>query len=525
MKQRIAVALAALGAAASVLLVAPPARADVQSSARDAEPDSDPGSRGDPGDTGASDGAPGGDAAIAEGGDAAEAPEAPETPETIEELSDRVRELEDIVGELERKTALQRLGWSADYRITLSSFRYEGESPDGARNADGTPRKVVLDNQEQWTHRARLSLQTDPTGSLRFRARLVVFKRFGDSAFVPVLESSAGRVPRDATARFDRFWIDWFLTQRWSLSLGRISATDGSPSELRENLDRPASTLSLGLIDREYDAVAATYQVGNLLLRGFYLSWQFQRADDIYTSLPFLARSEAPMRTYGAAVQYRSTTPAIPNFDITAFISPRFRALPPLDLPIGGRLVSPTYVPNSLGRVMGATALLLWRDMVKGLDAFLAGSISHVNPNGESLRYPIGPDGASIPVLTLTSADSDSHVGLQVYSGFRLTMPFGGKHAPKTGFEFTFGNRNILSFATPTSDLVTRLGLRGRTYDLYYIQPIYSNLFARLSATILDYDYTPPLGGALGFVPELGGTHQESDRMIRGFNLALHASF
>ena len=456
-------------------------------------------------------------------GEAAAAPADPQ--ETIEELTSRVSELEDIVGELERKTALQRLGWSADYRITLSSFHYEGESPDGARNPDGTPKQVELSNQEQWTHRARLSLQADPAGNIRFRARLTVFKRFGDSAFVPVLESSAGRVPRDATARFDRFWIDWFLSSRWSLSLGRISTTDGSPSELRENLDRPASTLSLGLIDREYDAVAATYQVGNLLLRGFYLSWQFQRPDDVYSSLPFLARSEKPMRTYGAAMQYRSTTPAIPNFDITAFISPRFRALPPLDLPIGGRLVAPSYVPSTLGTVMGATALLLWRDMVKGLDAFLAGSMSYVDPSGEALEYPIGPDGASIPVLTLTSADSDDHLGLQIYTGFRLTMPFGGKRAPKTGFEFTFGNRNIPTFATPTSDLVTRLGLRGRTYDLYYIQPIYENLFVRVSATILDYDYVPAIGGALGYTPALGGTHQESDRMLRAFNLALHASF
>lgn len=445
--------------------------------------------------------------------------------EKIEELTDRVTELEDIVSELERKAALQRLSWSADYRITLSSFRYEGEAPDGSRNPDGTPRQVTLKNQEQWTHRARLSLQADPTGSLRFRARLTVFKRFGDTAVVPVLESSSGRLPRDTTARFDRFWIDWFLSPRWSLSLGRISSTDGSPSELRENLDRPASTLSLGLIDREYDAIAGTYQVGRLLLRGFYLSWQFQRADDAYGGLPFLARDSAPMRVYGAALQYRSETAAIPNFDITAFVSPKFRALPPLELPVGGRLVAPSSVPDSLGKVMGATALLLWRDMVKGLDAFVAGSVSYVSPSGDAIEYPIGPDGASIPVLTLLSADRDDHVGVQVYTGFRLTMPFGGKRAPRTGFELTYGNRNIPTFATPTSDLVTRLGQRGRTYDLYYIQPIYPNLFARLSGTVIDYDYVPAVGGALGFTPALGGTAQPTDRLLVGANLALHASF
>lgn len=350
---------------------------------------------------------------------------------TKQEMLQRIEELEDIVAELERKSVLQRISWSADYRLTLSSYHYEGESPDGARNPDGTPRKVELDNLEQWTHRARLSLQADPTAKLRFRARLAVFKRFGDNSFGPVLESSTGRVPRDVTARFDRFWVDWFLSERWSVSLGRISTTDGSPSELRENLDRPASTLSLDLVDREYDAVAVTYQVGRLLVRGFYLPWQFQRSDDLYGTLPFLARDTQPMRTFGAALQYRSSTPSVPNFDLTAFLSPRFRALPPLDLPVNGELVAPSKVPSSLGLVGGATALLLWREMVRGLDAFVAGSFSYVDPNDSAVEYPLGPDGASIPVLTLTSADSDSHVGLQVYTGLRLTMPFGGKRAPK----------------------------------------------------------------------------------------------
>jgi hypothetical protein len=434
--------------------------------------------------------------------------------------------MEEVVEGLERQSALQRVSWSADYRVTVSSFRYEGYSPDGARAPDGTPVEVELKNVEQWTHRARLALQADAGQTLRFRARMVVFKRFGDTSFFPIVDGATGRVPRDATVRFDRFWLDWFPTQRLSLSLGRISATDGSPSELRENLDRPAATVTIGLIDREYDAAVLTYQLGPMLLRGFYAAWQFQRKEDVYSSLPFLAREESPLRFYGAGLQLRSDRPRVPSLDLTAYASPRFRAFPPYDLPQpNGTLVAPSKVPTSLGSLGGVTALLLSRDLVKGVDAFVAGSLSRLDPNDEAVEFPIGPGGASIPVLTLATADSDKHYGYQLYGGVRVTSPWGGARAPKLGFELTHGSRYLANFATPTSDLVTRLGVRGRTYDAYFIQPIYPALFARLSWTFLDYAYAPPVGGSLGFVPELGGTAPPTKRDIMGVNLALHAAF
>jgi Protein of unknown function (DUF3373) len=444
----------------------------------------------------------------------------------LADLSTRMRETEKIVEELERKTAQQRLAWSADYRVTLSSFRYSGYALDGSRDADGTPREVTLKNLEQWTHRARLSLQADAGTTLRFRARMVVFKRFGETAAVTIFDGATGRVPRDATVRFDRFWLDWFLTERLSLSVGRISSTDGTPAELRENLDRPAATFTVGLIDREYDAVVMTYQLGPALLRGFYTGWQFQRKEDVTSSLPFLARNSEPVRIYGAGLQLRSSKPRIPSLDLTAYLSPHFRAFPPLDLPQpDGTVISPSKVPSSIGAIGGVTALLLSRDLVKGLDAFAAASFSHLDPNGETIDFPIGPGGASTPVLALASSDADTHIGYQLYGGVRVTSPWGGARAPKLGAEMTYGSRYLVNFATPTSDLLTRLGVRGRTYDAYYIQPIYPSLFARLSWTLLDYEHAPPVGGALGFVAALGGTAPETKRDIMGVNLALHAAF
>ncbi len=467
------------------------------------------------------------DPAAEEAAEAAPAEEAPAENSELAELAARVQELEDIVEGLERKASVQRLGWSADYRITLSSFKYTGDAPDGSREPDGTRKQVTLRNNEQWTHRARLSIQADPIPQLRFRARLLAFKRFGDTSFTPLVDGAQGRVPRDASARFDRFWLDWFVSDKMSISLGRISTTDGSPAELRENLDRPAATVSLGFVDSEYDAIAMTYQLGPVLFRASYLSWQFQSPDDPFGLLPFLAKDSVPVRIYGASFLLRSETNHLPTAEVSAYINPEFRSVYPV-VGINGPDGEPalaTSTPRSFGSLGAATLLLLWRELFPGFDFFASGSVSFADPNGKAIEYPLGPNGESVPVLALVSSDSNNHLGYHVYAGLRYTLPFGGEHAPKLGFETTYGSRYLVTFTTPTTDLVARIGVRGRTYDAYVIAPIYENLFARLSYTLIDYDYAPPVGGGLGPVAAFGGSAPATDRQIGGVNLMLNASF
>lgn len=447
-------------------------------------------------------------------------------PSEVEELVARVNELEDIVGELERKSAVQRLGWSADYRITLSSFRYSGDALGSSSLPEGMRPQVNLRNYEQWTHRARLSVQADPTPSLRFRARLVAYKRFGDTANFPVSDSSTGRLPRDNVARFDRFWLDWFVTEKLSFSFGRLSTTDGSPAELRENLERPASTVSIGLVDSEYDTVATTYQTGPLFLRAFYLAWQFHRAEDSYGELPFLGALTQPLRIFGAGLKVTSDNRMFPTVDLSGYTTPQFRAVAPVLLPLpDGTLLPASKVPDSLGTLYGGTLLLLWRDLPGGLDVFASGSLSYADPGPDAVEFPLGPNGEPVPVLTLVSADSSQHLGYHLYAGVRFTSPRGGARAPRLGAEVTYGSRYLVTFSTPTSDLVTRQGVRGKTYDAYYIQPISDSLFARLSYTHVIQDYAPPVEGALGLSPALGGTAPRTNVTIGGVNLMLHAAF
>jgi hypothetical protein len=460
-------------------------------------------------------------------------------------LQRRLRELEDRLDSVERHAALQRLALSGDYRTTLSSFWYHGASPDA--NPYGPPVIVDARNQEQWLHRARLMIKAQPSDSIRFRGRLAVFKRFGTNTATPSPQDfSESRIPRDSAVRMDRFWLDWFITSHIALSFGRISYSDGSPAELRENLEQPDATWGLTMVDGEYETVDLTYKPSTyLLLRGFYASWAFPRNDDLFSSSLFLTNGTNNLRIIGGNADI--SLPSAQLFaQLGAYVVPQFRPfvipipnpMPPDNPgnnppPLDGSLVFPTAMPDSLGRYANLSLLVMLRD-VAGFDAFVGGSLGFLEPNGKSIGYPIGPGGSTVPVLALTGADPGADRVTQFfYAGARWTMPFGGSYAPRLGAEYNYASRYHLSFAQPTDTLTNKLANRGSAVETYFIQPIDKSAFLRADWMFIDTKYTggffgapdpPPASGQ----PARGGTSppvSPQGQTLHALSLTLHANF
>jgi len=470
---------------------------------------------------------------------------APPTADEASSLRSRIRELEDRVDEVERHAALQRLEWSGDYRTTLSSFWYHGASPDG--NPYAPP--VVIDdrNQEQWLHRVRLMIKAQPSERFRFRGRMAVFKRFGSNTATPSPQDfSESRIPRDSAVRMDRFWLDWFITPKLALSFGRISYSDGSPAELRENLAQPDATWGLTMVDGEYETVDLTYQPTRaLLLRGFYASWAFPRNDDLFSSNLFLNSSTDNLRIIGGNADIN--VPSANLFaQLGAYFVPKFRPftipipnpMPPANPannppPLDGSLVFPTSMPDSLGTYANLSLFVMLRD-VAGFDLFAGGALGFLDPNNEAIGYPLAPDGSSVPVLALASADPGAnHVTKFVYTGGRWTLPFGGARAPKLGAEYNYGSRYSISFAQPTDTLTNKLANRGSAFEAYYIQPIDERTFLRASWLFIDTKYTGGFFGApdpdpASGQPPHGGTSppvNPTGQTLHALSITLHAGF
>lgn len=447
----------------------------------------------------------------------------------------RLRELEDRLDEVEKHSTLQRLEWSGDYRTSLARYWYHGASPDSNPYA----RPTIIDGRtdEQWMHRARFMIKAQPSENLRFRGRVSVFKRFGTNTSTPSPQDfSQGRVPSDTTLRMDRFWLDWFLTPKLALSFGRISYSDGSPAELRENLEKPDATWGLTMVDGEYETFDITAQISDhVLVRGFYASWAFPRNDDLFSSSLFLDSEVNNLRILGgnADISY----PAAKLFaQLGAYAVPKFRpfaiplpnpafyadpnanptnAPPPLD----GSLVFPSSLPSSLGSYANLSLMVMVRDLA-GVDFFAGGALGFLNPNGEAIKYRgFAPDGSEQPILTLVGADQglweyDAQGNPTVfrndpapsrttfvYLGGRWTLPVGGPYAPKVGLEYNYGSRYSISFSQSTDLLTNKLATRGSAWETYAIQPISERAFLRLDLQYIDAKYTSGMPGNIA-----GGT-------------------
>ncbi|MBP9205593.1 MAG: DUF3373 family protein [Kofleriaceae bacterium] len=445
-------------------------------------------------------------------------------------LRGRVRDLEDRLDEVETRTQLQRLEWSADYRTTLAGYWYHGASPDS--NPYAAPTVVDLANREQWLHRMRLSIKAQPSKDFRFRGRMSVFKRFGTNTTTPSPQDfSQGRVPSDSTLRMDRFWLDWFVTPKLALSFGRISYSDGSPAELRENLDQPDATWGLTMVDGEYETVDLTFQANrHVLVRGFYAAWAFPRNDDLFSSSLFLNSGTPDLRIIGGNADLKSTDGRM-FAQLGAYFVPKFRpfaiplpnpafyqdpmanptnAPPPLD----GSLVFPSRLPESLGSYGNVSLFAMARDLA-GVDLFAGGALGFLNPNDEAIWYRgFAPDGSEQPVLTLVGSDqglwtpngydvgeaADS-VTTFLYVGGRWRVPVRSALAPKVGLEFNHGSRYSISFAQSTDLLTNKLAVRGSAVEAYLIQPVTERAFLRLDWTYIDAKYTSGMPGNLA-----GGT-------------------
>lgn len=472
----------------------------------------------------------------------------------VEQLKKRLAETEDVVEEMEqrldkveKKSVVDRVNIGLDYRTVFNFFAYKGPSPDPYDiDASGRTRRVERTTREVWSHRVRLAMWAEPISSLRVSARLVMFKHYGDAdepAFVG--DNLATRIPRGSGARIDQAWLDWFLTDWLTLSMGRMSYTDvNPPGELRENSRRQA-TWGLQMVDGEYETISLTFNLSKLAdqayIRAFYTSW-YNDNDDIFGNFPFLDSGVDNIRLVGFNLDVK-----LPRFGKTFlqlgyFAVPHFR---PFNAPISdpafdaradyrnapatadGSLLWPSELPDSMGSMHNISGQLEALDVMgSGLDIFFAGSLSLLGPGSDAIAYNLPENAAdptsarrSTPLLYLASK-GDSNIAYFLYGGLRYSLPFGVR--PKIGFEVNHGSRYHISFATPTDRLLTKLATRGQAYEAYLLWPFNRFLFLRIGYLMVNNRYQQ---GFFGPDPALyGSTAPEVDQTIHNGYLLLNAS-
>lgn len=362
-------------------------------------------------------------------------------------------------------------------------------------------------NNTLYTNRAGINLHAKAAKDLTVNMRLLAYKTFGsqdDSAVtngastpffadrVGVFDGTLGHVPSSSLLNVDRAYATWsnIADQPIWLSVGRRPSTEGAPSNLRLNNERPGNggTPAL-LVDYAFDGMTVGWAPDIEALPGAYAKVCYGRGFESGFETPGNSLEDTDM--LGVALIPIDTDPLRVwmqwnrGFDI-------------FDFPVMSDTAFGNTAPStSLGDIdwygMGAMSTL--KNIGPGkLNFFGDAGLSITHPN-DNVSANAGFQGLMTGRFFNPEAPSDK-TGWAAYVGARYDFE---PSKTKFGVEYNHGSKNWITFAPAADDMWTsKLGTRGDVYEAYVIQelnlkPISSHLskaFFRVGFQYYDFEYT-----------------------------------
>ncbi|MBL0225916.1 MAG: DUF3373 domain-containing protein [Geobacteraceae bacterium] len=357
-------------------------------------------------------------------------------------------------------------------------------------------------NETLYTNKFGLDLTAKATQNITVHAKLDMYKTFGsqnDSQVtgnyfadrVGVFDGTLGHVPSDGLLNVDRAFATWsnILDQPMWFSVGRRPSTNGAPSNLRLNNERPGNggTPSL-LVDYAFDGMTIGYAPDIEMLPGAYAKVCYGRGFD--SGIKTSTNSIKDTDMLGVAVIPVDTDPLRVwmqwnrGFDI-------------FDFPVMNNTVFGDTAPAvNLGDIdwYGVGAMSTLKKVGPGnLNVFTDFGLSVTHPNS-NVSGQAGFQGLMTGAFFAPEAPT-SKTGWAIFAGVRYDLP----SKTKIGFEFNHGSKDWITFAPAADDMWTsKVGTRGNVYEPYIIQeldlkPISSYLskaFFRLGYQYYDFEYT-----------------------------------
>ncbi|MDA8413662.1 MAG: DUF3373 domain-containing protein [Desulfobacteraceae bacterium] len=379
-------------------------------------------------------------------------------------------------------------------------------------------------NQTLYTNKFGLDLGIKATQDVTVHAKLDMYKAFGSQTDattmngyfadrVGVFDGTLSHVPSDSLLNVDRAYATWsnIADQPLWFSVGRRPSTNGAPSNLRLNNERPGNggTPAL-LVDYAFDGMTIGYAPDIDMLPGAYAKVCYGRGFDSGLKTPTNSIKDTDM--LGVAVLPIDTDPLRVwlqwnrGFDIFDF--------PEMNNTIFGN-TRPTV---NLGSIdwYGAGAMSTLKDIGPGkLNFFTDFGLSVTHPS-DNVSAAAGFQGLMTGGFLAPEAPKEK-TGWAVYAGVRYDLP----SKTKIGFEFNHGSKNWITFAPAADDMWTsKVGVRGNVYEPYVIQELnlkpissyFAKAFFKIGYQYYDFEYT----GSNNWVgaPQKISSIQPSDLML-----------
>ncbi len=358
-------------------------------------------------------------------------------------------------------------------------------------------------NETLYTNKFGIDLTAKATQDITVHAKLDMYKAFGSQSDsttmggyfadrVGVFDGTLSHVPSDSLLNVDRAFATWsnILDQPMWFSIGRRPSTNGAPSNLKLNNERPGNggTPAL-LVDYAFDGMTIGYAPDIDMLPGAYAKVCYGRGFD--SGIKTSSNSIKDTDMLGIALIPVDTDP------LRVWLQWN-RGFNIFDFPaMNNTLFGNTSPAVNLGSIdwYGAGAMSTLKKVGPGsLNFFTDFGLSVAHP-GANVSSNAGFQGLMSGEFFAPDSNRADRVGWAVFAGVRYDLP----SKTKIGFEFNHGSKNWITFAPAADDMWTsKVGTRGNVYEPYIIQeldlkPISSYLskaFFKLGYQYYDFEYT-----------------------------------
>ena len=390
-------------------------------------------------------------------------------------LAKDVENIFDTLDKVETKTLKDRINLGAELRTRADFFKVKDNPMLPAVSS-------TEHNDNHWTNRFRLNLDSEIQKNLLFTGRITAYKNFAnDTANTFANDSNAAHVPGDTGLKLDRAYVDWIpegMPIPLALTFGRHPSSEGPPSELKENRLRQSTYPSL-LFDGEADGVVATVGLERYLgwkNSGIRFAWG-KAYQDTNTSVSYMDNAGGMYDDTNIYAMFFETE--IPGVRDSLLVLSALKA---------ANLVGDASYLNAGTDKVDIGDMTMYgihaqanNLMDSGFDLFFSTGLNKTDPSGKTLAAGFG---------LLNNDGTTEHSGWAIHTGLRYNIAYKPWNNPKVGFEYNHGSDNWFSFTWGSAELYNKLATRGDAYDLYYIQPFNDNLFGRLGYTHIDYNYS-----------------------------------
>ncbi len=353
-----------------------------------------------------------------------------------------------------------------------------------------------------YTNMFGLDLHAKATQDVTVNARLLMYKTFGsenDSQVVGnyfadrvgVFDGTLSHIPSSSLLNVDRAYATWsnIAEQPIWFSVGRRPSTDGAPTNLRLNNERPGNggTPAL-LVDYAFDGMTLGWAPDIEALPGAYAKVCYGRGFDSGYQTPTNSIKNTDM--LGVAIIPVDTDP------LRVWLQWN-RGFNIFDFPVMNNTVFGNTAPSTnLGDIdwYGAGAMSTIKNFGPGtLNIFGDFGVSITHPNG-NVSQNAGFEGLMTGQFFAQEAPT-SKTGWATYVGVRYDLP----SKTKFGFEYNHGSKDWITFAPAAEDMWTsKVGTRGNVYEPYIIQELnlkpissyFSKAFVKIGYQYYDFQYT-----------------------------------